>query len=108
MFIITNALVSFFFFKLEKWRIPATLLLLLTAFPVCDYFVLHNILAISFFIFSGVSLWSIKKFRFYLGIFLLSALFLFDGLFWAETWGIITLVFYHIHLLVYRYLLYRR
>jgi hypothetical protein len=106
MFIITNALVSFFFFKLEKWRIPATLLLLLTAFPVCDYFVLHNILAISFFIFSGVSLWSIKKFRFYLGIFLLSALFLFDGLFWAETWGIITLVFYHIHLLVYRYLLY--
>lgn len=108
LFIITNALVSFFFFKLEKWRIPATLLLFLTAFPVCDYFILHNIFAISFFIFSGISLWSIKKFRYYLGIFLLSSLFLFHGLFWAETWGIITLVFYHTHLLIYRYLLERK
>jgi hypothetical protein len=105
MFIITNALVSFFFFKLEKWRIPATLLLLLTAFPVCDYFVLHNIFAILFFIFSGVSLWSIKRFRYYFFIFIFSAVLLFNGLFWAETWGIMVLVFYHIHLLVYRYLL---
>jgi len=28
LFIITNALVSFFFFKLPKWRVPALLLLL--------------------------------------------------------------------------------
>ena len=105
LFIITNALVSFFFFKIPKWRIPAILLLLLTSFSVTDYFVLHNIFAVLFFIFSGVSLWSIKKFRYYLIIFLLSALFLFHGLFWAETWGIITLVFYHTHLTIYRYLL---
>jgi len=108
LFIITNVLVSFFFFKLPKWRIPATLLLLLTSFSVTDHFVLHNIFAILFFIFSGVSLWSIKKFRYYLGIFLISALFLFHGLFWAETWGIITLVFYHTHLTTYRYLLEKR
>jgi hypothetical protein len=108
MFIITNALVSFFFFKIPKWRIPATLLLLLTSFSVTDYFVLHNIFAILFFIFSAVSLWSIKKFRYYLIIFLLSVLFLFHGLFWAETWGIITLVFYHAHLTIYRYLLENR
>ena len=101
LFIITNALVSFFFFKIPKWRIPALLLLLLTSFPVTDYFVLHNIFAILFFIFSGVSLWSIKKFRYYLGVFLISALFLFHGLFWAETWGIITLVVYHTHVLLY-------
>lgn len=101
MFIIINALVSFFFFKLPKWRVPALLLLLLTAFPVCNYFVLHNIFAILFFIFSGVSLWSLKKFRYYLVIFLMSSLFLLDGLFWTETWGIITLVVYHIHVLIY-------
>lgn len=101
MFIIINALVSFFFFKLPKWRVPALLLLLLTAFPVCNYFVLHNIFAILFFIFSGVSLWSLKKFRYYLAIFLMSSLFLLDGLFWTETWGIITLVVYHIHVLIY-------
>jgi hypothetical protein len=101
MFIIVNALVSFFFFKLEKWRIPAILLLLLTAFPVTDYFILHNILAVSFFIFSGISLWSIKRFRLYILVYLISGLFLFDGLFWVETWAIITLVFYHIHIMLY-------
>ena len=105
LFIITNALVSFFFFKLEKWRIPAILLLLLTSFSVTDHFVLHNIFAILFFIFSGISLWSIKKFRYYFFIFIFSVVLLFNGLFWVETWGIITLVFYHTHLMIYRYLL---
>ena len=101
MFIIVNALVSFFFFKIPKWRIPALLLLLLTSFSVADHFVLHNIFAILFFIFSGVSLWTLKKFRYYLAIYVLSSLFLFHGLFWAETWGIITLVVYHMHTLLY-------
>ena len=108
LFITTNALVSFFFFKLPKWRVPALLLLLLTSFSVDDHYVLHNIFAILFFIFSAVSLWSIKKFRYYFFIFLMSAIFLFDGLFWAETWGIISLVGYHMHLLIYRYLLEKR
>ena len=48
LFIITNALVSFFFFKIPKWRVPATLLLLLTSFSVTDHFVLHNILSVCF------------------------------------------------------------
>jgi hypothetical protein len=90
---------------MPKWRVPAILLLLLTSFSVTDHFVLHNIFAVLFFIFSAVSLWSIKKFRYYFLIFLLSALFIFDGLFWAETWGILTLVFYQTHLTIYRYLL---
>ena len=105
IFIISNALVSFFFFKLPKQRIPAVLLLLLTSFSVTDHFVLHNIFAILFFIFSGVSLWGLKKFRYYLGIFLISLLFLFHGLFWAETWCIIVLVTYHIHVMLYTYFL---
>lgn len=108
MFIIINALVSFFFFKLEKWRIPAILLLLLTAFPVSNFFILHNVLAVSFFIFSGVSLWSVKRFRLYLLVYLISGLFLLDSLFWAETWGIITLVFYHIHIMLYTLFLSRQ
>ena len=107
MFIIVNALVSFFFFKLEKWKIPALLILLLTAFPVTDYFILHNIIAVSFFIFSGISLWSIKRFRLYILVYLVSGIFLFDGLFWVETWAIITLVFYHIHLMLHTLLIIR-
>ena len=102
LFIFTNALVSYFFFDLPKWRIPAVLLLLLTVFSVKDWFMLHNILAISFFIFSAFPLWSLKKFRFYLPIYIFSLFFLFfDGLYWSETWAIMTLCFYHTHLMFY-------
>ena len=52
LFIFTNALVSYFFFDIPKWRIPAVLLLLLTVFSVKDWFLLHNILAILFFVHS--------------------------------------------------------
>ena len=102
LFIFTNALVSYFFFDLPKWRISSVFLLLLTVFSVKDWFMLHNILAISFFVFSAIPLWSLKKFRFYLPIYIFSLFFLFfDGLYWAETWGIVTLCFYHIHLMFY-------
>ena len=51
LFIFTNALVSYFFFDLPKWRISAVLLLLLTVFSVESYVDIHNVLAILFFIF---------------------------------------------------------
>jgi len=107
LFIITNALVSFFFYKLDKWKIPAILLLLLTAFSVENHFVLHNTLSVLFFVFSGISLLSLKKFRYYFLIFIMSFLFLFYGIFWVETWAIITLGIYHIHLILYTYFLKR-
>ena len=105
LFIITNALVSFFFYKLDKWKIPAILLLLLTAFSVENHFVLHNTLSVLFFVFSGISLLSLKKFRYYFLIFIMSFLFLFYGIFWVETWAIITLGIYHIHLMLYTHFL---
>jgi hypothetical protein len=102
LFIFTNALVSYYFFDLPKWRVSAILLLLLTVFSVEDWFVLHNILAIGFFVSAVFPLWSLKRFRFYLPIYLLSILFLiFDGLYWMETWGIVTLCFYHIHIMLF-------
>lgn len=105
LFIITNALVSFFFYKLDKWKIPAILLLLLTAFSVENHFMLHNILSVMFFIFSGISLLSLKKFRYYFLIFLMSLFFLYFGLFWVETWAILTLGVYHTHLMLYTHFL---
>lgn len=105
LFIITNALVSFFFYKLDKWKIPAILLLLLTAFSVENHFMLHNILSVMFFIFSGISLLNLKKFRYYFLIFLMSLFFLYFGLFWVETWAILTLGVYHTHLMLYTYFL---
>lgn len=109
LFIFTNALVSYFFFDIHNWRISAVLLLLLTVFSVQDHFVLHNVLAVMFFVFSAIPLWSIKKFRIYLPIYLISIVFLFfDGFYWMETWAIMTLCFYHLHLILYRYLLENR
>jgi len=105
LFIITNALVSFFFYKLDKWKIPAILLLLLPAFSVENHFMLHNILSVMFFIFSGISLLNLKKFRYYFLIFLMSLFFLYFGLFWVETWAILTLGVYHTHLMLYTYFL---
>jgi len=105
LFIITNALVSFFFYKLDKWKIPAILLLLLTAFSVENHFMLHNILSVMFFIFSGISLLNLKKFRYYFLIFLMSLFFLYFGLFWVETWAILTLGVYHTHLMLYTHFL---
>ena len=106
LFIFTNALVSYFFFDLPHWRISAVLLLLLTVFSFESYNDIHNILAILFFISCAFPLWSIKKFRLYLPVYLLSIVFLiFDGLYWMETWAIISLCFYHVHLMIYRYLL---
>jgi hypothetical protein len=102
LFIFTNALVSYFFFDLPKWRIPAVLLLLLTVFSVENWFVLHNILAVSFFVMSGVSMLSLKKFRFYIPLYLISLFFLLNGgFFWMETWAIVCLVFYHMHIMLY-------
>ena len=83
LFIFTNALVSYFFFDLPKWRISAVLLLLLTVFSVESYVDIHNVLAILFFISCVFPLWSIKRFRLYIPVYLLSVIFLrFDGLYW--------------------------
>ena len=109
LFILTNALVSYFFFELDDWKIPAMFLLLLTSFSVPDYFWLHNIFAILFFVTCLVPLYLTKRFKFYLPIYLLSILFwVFNGFFWMETWGILTLCTYHLHLMLYKsYLLSR-
>jgi hypothetical protein len=102
LFIFTNALVSYFFFDLPKWRVPALLLLLLTVFSVEDWFILHNILAVLFFVISAIPLWLRKRFRFYLPIYLVSVVFLFfDGFYWMETWAILTLGLYHVHLMLF-------
>ena len=106
LFIFTNALVSYFFFDLPKWRISAVLLLLLTVFSVESYVDIHNVLAILFFISCVFPLWSIKRFRLYIPVYLLSVIFLrFDGLYWMETWAIITLCFYHVHVMLHTYFL---
>ena len=50
LFIITNAITSYYLFDAERWKAAAFLLLMLTAFSVTMYPVIHNVLAIAFFV----------------------------------------------------------
>lgn len=102
LFISTNAMVSYFFFDLPKWRMSSISLLLLTAFSVDSFPIFHNIIAIIFFVFCIYSLLSIHKFKYYVLIYLFSILIgLCFNLFWLETFAIITLCVYHLHILLY-------
>ena len=100
LYIITNAITSYFLFSVNRWKLPSSLLLMLTAFSVDFTPIFHNILAILFFISCIPSLYSINRLKHYLWIYLsaLPMLFL-SGYFWFETIAIWTLCFYHLNLM---------
>jgi hypothetical protein len=82
LYIITNAATSYFLYSVNKWRPPAILLLLLTAFSVIT------------------PLYSIKRFRHYMWLFLATTPILpLYGLFWFEFASVWVLCFYHLNLM---------
>jgi hypothetical protein len=106
LFIITNAVTSFYFFSLNRWKIPSVFLMLLTAFSVDMSPMFHNILAGGFFLTCLYPLMWFKRFSYYVYIYLFSGViwWLF-GLFWFEVWGVYTLCIFHIHVLWYKKIL---
>ena len=106
LFIITNAVTSFYFFSLKRWKIPSVFLMLLTAFSVDMSPMFHNILAGGFFLTCLYPLMWFKRFSYYVYIYLFSGViwWLF-GLFWFEVWGVYTLCIFHIHVLWYKKIL---
>jgi hypothetical protein len=105
VFILTNAMVSYFFFGTKHWQIPGISLLLLTALSINYYPSLHNAAAAVFFISSAIGLLSLRKFRYYLWIYLASVpVGLFTNLYWFETFAILVLCVYHLHVIIYGYL----
>lgn len=104
LFIVTNAITSFFLFNEPKWKLSALCLLLLTAFSVDLFPVLHNWLAGAFFISCFIIMIRIKRYLIYPSLFLCSLLFLFFGnLFWMEFFAIYIICFYHFKLLKIKY-----
>jgi len=99
LFIISNALTTYIFVTLPKWRISALFLFLLTIFSVEYYGSLHNIFAVGFFIFNLYPLSSIKRYRFLMIPYILSIIWLPD-LFWMEVQAITVLCLYHLLLLL--------
>jgi hypothetical protein len=110
LFIFVNATTSYYLFSVPKWRFSSIFLLLLTAFSVTQFKLIHNIFAILFFISCFISLLSVKRFRYYgiLYIISLPLLFLLNFL-WFEIYATIIIVSYHLHTIIYKqYLDYKR
>jgi hypothetical protein len=74
---------------------------MLTAFSVELFPTAHNIFAIGFFLSNVYPLLAIKRFRWYILLYLTSAIGLIWGILWAEIWGIVVLSAYHLHTLLY-------
>ena len=103
LFIVVNAATSYYFFSTDKWLIPSVFLLLLTAFSIEMYPIIHNILAGMFFISCCYPLLSLKRFRFFGIIYLLSlVIFYFFGMLWFEIYCVLILGSYHLSILLYK------
>lgn len=94
LFIVSNALTTYIFVNLPKWRISAVLLFLLTVFSVEYHPTLHDIFAIGFFVINLYPLLSIKRYRLFVIPYFLSLIWLPD-IFWVEVHAIIVLCIYH-------------
>jgi hypothetical protein len=99
LFILTNALTTYIFIDLPKWRLSGILLFGLTIFSVEYHPTLHNVIAILFFIVNIIPLYHIKRYRFILLPYILSCIWLPD-LFWFEVQAITFLCLYHLNLLI--------
>lgn len=94
LFIIVNASTSFFFYSLDKWRMPAVLLLLLTAFSTDQFDLLHNVFASLFFISCIYPLYSKKLF---LSLYLGSSVFALISLFYFEMVATYVICLFHLN-----------
>jgi|TARA_S200002703_G_scaffold20906_3_gene17390 hypothetical protein len=99
LFILSNALTTYVFMDLPKWKLSGILLFMLTIFSVEYYPSLHNVFAISFFVVNIYPIYKLKRYRLFLIPYLLSCVFLFN-LFWFEVFAIGVLCSYHLTLLL--------
>ncbi len=96
LFIFTNAMTSYYFFQTKHWFIPSIFILLLTAFSVNMYPILHNTLAICFFLSVFYPLWKTRD-KGFIALYACSVPFLLLGnFFWMEFWAVYVICAYHI------------
>ena len=108
LFIIMNAMTSYFLFSTNRWTIPAAFLLLLTAFSVELAPMAHNVFAMGFFISSTYPIWKSRRFRWYLIPYVLTGTYAIFNLLYGEIGAVLTICAYHIHTMYYFYTLKRR
>ncbi len=102
LFIFVNAGTSYDFLKNEKWQASGIFLLLLTAFSVEQYKIVHNIFAAGFFLSCLYPMMYLKRFRFLGFLYLLSVpLFPLIGMLFFEIYCVLIVGIYHLCILLY-------
>lgn len=103
LFIFVNAGTSYYFFNNEKWQVPGIFLLLLTAFSVEQYKLIHNIFAAGFFLSCLYPMLHLKRFRILGFLYLLCIpLFPFIGMLFFEIYCVVIVGIYHLCILLYK------
>lgn len=99
LFIIANAVTSYYLYSIKQWRIPALLLLTLTSFSVELYPNFHNIAAIFFFISNIRPLAMSSNFKWCIYPYMSALVILPFSMTFAEIIAILSLCVYHLLLL---------
>ena len=95
LFILSNVITAYYFFEYDRWKPSACLLLLLTAFSVTDFGIIHNILATLFFLTCLIALTKTNHYSWAVVPFTGSLLILMYNMMIAETLAIGVLALYH-------------
>ncbi len=103
IYIISNALTAYLLYSLEKWKCPAIFLLILTAFSVYEYPLIHNVFAYAFFISCFGPILQNNRLKLYIIPYTISLFFLLNSFLWTEIICIFTLCGFHGHLLYLKY-----
>jgi hypothetical protein len=103
LFILANAITSYFFFSTPNWRVPSFFLMLLTSFSIEYHPVVHNVLASIFFILCAYALYHSNRFRYYFYLFLIAMAIMPMNLLYGEIMGILILAAYHAQILIYKH-----
>ena len=99
LLISSNAATAYFLFSLDRWKLSSILLLLLTAFSITDYPLLHNIFAYGFFVACIYPLYCNTRLKLYLVPYSCSLFLAPLGFLYIEIVCVCTLCMFHSHLL---------
>lgn len=103
LFIIMNAMTSYFLFSTRRWTIPAAFLLLLTAFSVDLAPLAHNIFAGGFFVSTTYPILKSKRLWWYIIPYVLAGAFTLINSLYGEISAILVICAYHAHTMYYFY-----
>lgn len=100
LFIIVNAITSYYLFGIKNWKFPAFFMLMLTAFSVTDFMIFHNIVAGMFFVSCLVAIHISRHLRFIFWMYLISLPVMIYDLLLGESLAVFSLCLYHAIVLI--------